>query len=116
MQYAILFYESAGDFAARQDPARADYWQGWTSYSGTIGQSGKLTGGAALQGPETGATLKTGTVQDGPYADTKEQLGGFFMVEADSLEDALEIAARAPTAGTGAVEVRPVLPMTQGEG
>jgi len=116
MQYLLLFYESSEDFAARFDSIRADYWQGWAAYSATLGQSGNLFSGAALEGPETGATLRSGTVHDGPYADTKEQLGGFFIIEAESMEAAMEIAARAPTAGTGAVEVRPVLPMTQNQG
>jgi len=115
MQFAILFYESADDFSARLDPARTDYWQGWASYSRSIGQSGKLVSGAALNGPEVGATLKSGTVQDGPYAETREQLGGFFIVEANDMEEAMRIAARSPTAGTGAVEIRPVLPTTTSE-
>ena len=60
-------------------------------------------------------TAKGREVQDGPYADSKEQLGGFAIIEADSLEDALEWAERCPGASDGAVEVRPVLPM-QAEG
>ncbi|WP_421789467.1 YciI family protein [Hyphobacterium sp.] len=116
MQYAILFYESLEDFKARDDKANTAYWPGWSAYSSAVGQSGKLASGACLQPPQAGATLKDGTVHDGPYADSKEQLGGFFMIEADSLEDAMEIASRAPAASTGAVEVRPVLPMTNSEG
>jgi hypothetical protein len=79
----------------------------------------RTTSGACLQGPETGAvvrvTAKGREVQDGPYADSKEQLGGFAIIEADSLEVALEWAERCPGASDGAVEVRPVLPM-QAEG
>ena len=115
MQYAILFYESPADFAARDDKANTNYWPGWRAYSNAVSESGKLAAGSCLQPPQSAATLKCGAVQDGPYADTKEQLGGFFLVEADSLEDAMKMASRAPTASTGAVEVRPVLPMTQEE-
>ena len=52
-------------------------------------------------------------VQDGPYADAKEQLGGFFVVEAPDLDAALDMAARCPAASGGVVEVRPILPMMQ---
>jgi hypothetical protein len=53
-------------------------------------------------------------VQDGPYADTKEQLGGFYLIDVPDLDAALDWAARCPTAADGAVEVRPLVPMTQG--
>ena len=115
MHYAILFYESSDDFAARDDKSSSDYWPGWSAYSRTVSDTGKLLRGACLQPPATGATLRSGSVQDGPYADSKEQLGGFFIVEADTLDDALEIASRAPAAGSGAVEVRPVMAMSETE-
>lgn len=116
MQFAILFYENAADFSARDDTSNTRYWPGWTAYSQAISDTGKLASGACLQGSGSAATLKSGTVQDGPYADTKEQLGGFFIVEAENLDEALEIASRSPAAGTGAVEVRPVRAMSEKEG
>ncbi|WP_421784731.1 YciI family protein [Hyphobacterium sp.] len=115
MQYAILFYENAADFSARDDKSNTQYWPGWSAYSQAVGESGKLASGACLHPADTAATLKSGKVQDGPYADTKEQLGGFFLVEAENLDQALEIASRAPTAGSGAVEVRPVRAMSEME-
>jgi hypothetical protein len=77
-------------------------------------EAGIYVGGDPLQVPETGTTvrMKEGKryVQDGPYADTKEQLGGFTILELPSLDAALEWAARCPAASIGAVEVRPLAP------
>lgn len=113
MKYAICFYETADDFAQRSSPKAAEYWGPWKAYTAALGD--KLTGGACLQGPATGTTvsIRAGKrlVQDGPYADTKEQLGGFMLIEAETLDAALEWAARCPAAASGTVEVRPVLPM-----
>src|SRR6202035_2672889 len=77
-------------------------------------QSGTYLAGDPLQVPETGTTvrIKEGKrrVQDGPFADTKEQLGGFIILELPSLDEALEWAARCPAASAGVVEVRPLAP------
>lgn len=110
MQYAILIYESRDDFASRNDDRKDRYWGPWFAFSQAVAESGKAAGGACLQGPDTGTTLKNGTVEDGPYADTREQLGGFFLIEAETLDKAMEWAARCPAATSGAVEVRPVQP------
>ena len=110
MQYALVIYETADRFADRSDPARQGaYWSGWMAYSQAIAEAGIMRGGAPLQPPDTAATVRTGEarrVQDGPFADTKEQLGGFFLIEVASQEEALAWAARAPDC---TVEVRPVL-------
>jgi len=114
MQYAILVYETEDDFTARTDPQRRDeYWGSYKAYSQNLGD--RTRGGAALQGTETATTvrLRDGErlVQDGPFADTKERLGGFWLLEAANLDEALELAARCPSASTGSVEVRPLLEM-----
>ncbi|MEO1040206.1 MAG: YciI family protein [Pseudomonadota bacterium] len=115
MQYAILIYETPGEFARRSGQESSVYWSGWAAYFGALGE--RARSGACLKGPETGTTVRGGAqareVQDGPYADTREQLGGFTLIEADSLDDALAWAERCPAAATGAVEVRPVLPMSE---
>lgn len=108
MQYAILIYESGDDFASRDNDRSDAYWGGWFAYSQAVSDAGKSVGGACLKGPDTGTTMRKGTVEDGPYADTREQLGGFFLIEADTLDEAMEWAARAPAATSGAVEVRPI--------
>ena len=114
MQYAILIYENDADFSARTDKERqASYWAGWKAYSQALAESGAMRGGAPLQGAHTGTTVRVNgrgrQVQDGPYADTKEQLGGFYLVDVPDLNAALDWAARCPAAGSGVVEVRPVL-------
>ena len=117
MQYAVLVYETDADFAARTDDAqKAAYWGAFSAYSQALAEAGVISGGAALHPPQTSTTVRLSDsqpqVQDGPYADTKEQLGGFFLLEVADLDAALEWAARCPAAATGAIEVRPVLPMT----
>lgn len=114
MKYAILVYETARDFADRTDPARKDaYWGSYTAYNEFLGDA--ATGGAALTGGETATTIRLREgerhVQDGPFADTKEILGGFWLVEAKDLDHALELASKCPSAKTGSVEVRPLLSM-----
>ncbi len=115
MHYTLLMTESEDDFAARTDPARADaYWGGWTAYVAAIYEAGIVQSGAALQPPTTATTVRirggSTEVQDGPFADVKEHLGGLFVIEVPDLDTALEWAARCPSASTGSVEVRPVLP------
>lgn len=111
MKYAICIYETADDFAARNSAKAPEYWGAWKAYAAALGAS--LTGGSALQAPVTATTLSVRNgkrqVQDGPYADTKEQLGGFMLIEAANLDEALDWAARCPAAASGRVEVRPAL-------
>jgi hypothetical protein len=119
MQYAILVYETPAELSAREDPARVGpYWAAYTAYSQALAGAGVAAGGAGLQPPAAATTvrLRGGQthVQDGPYADTKEQLGGLFLIEAPDLDAALAWAARCPAAATGSVEVRPVLPPPPG--
>ena len=114
MQYAMLIYEPAPQFDDRARPADDEtFWAPWRQYHRALVEAGVYVGGSALERPDTAATtlrVRGGQrqVQDGPYADTKEQLGGFIVVELPSLDAALEWAARCPAAGYGAVEVRPL--------
>jgi hypothetical protein len=115
MNYTILIYESAADFAARTDPKKQEaYWASWPPYKKALVDAGVFVGGAGLQPPETATTVKMRDgkrlVQDGPFADTKEQLGGFFLVNVPDLDAALDWAARCPVAPGRTVEVRPCLP------
>ncbi len=114
MQYTVIVYETPADQSARNDPEQAPaYWAAYTAYSQALAEAGVMTGGAGLQPPDTATTvrLRDGKrqVQDGPFADTKELLGGFFIISVPDLDRALEWAARCPAAATGSVEVRPTL-------
>lgn len=115
MKFALLFQEPAAEFAARNDPAKAPaYWGAWKAYIEAVRAAGVMVGGAGLMPPDTATTLRLRggerLVQDGPFADTKEQLGGFVMIDVPDLDAALAWAARSPAASVGSVEVRPELP------
>ncbi len=114
MKYTLLIYEAPVDFSARNDAKKRDaYWGGWSSYTKALQAAGVMIGGAGLQAPETATTLKIRDgqrlVQDGPFADTKEQFGGYYLIDVPDLDSALDWAARCPSALNGMVEVRPNL-------
>jgi hypothetical protein len=113
MQFALLIYERPNDFDRREDPAEDTAYIGaWQAWHKALVEAGVFVGGSPLQEPDTGTTVRLKEskrlVQDGPYANTKEQLGGFTILELPSLDAALEWAARCPAASYGAVEVRPI--------
>lgn len=115
MQYMLIYRETESEIAKRNNPAEAPaYWGAWNAYIGAMGQAGVMVSGNGLQPPEMGTTvrLRDGKrlVQDGPFADTKEHLGGYVIIDVPALDVALEWAARAPCATVGSTEVRPVLP------
>ncbi len=115
MQFAVVVYETAEEIAKRESPEHAGaYWAAYTAYAKALAEAGVAAGGAGLHPPATATTvrLRGGKrhIQDGPFADTKEQLGGFFVIEVGDLDTALEWAAKCPAASTGSVEVRPMLP------
>ncbi len=115
MQFMLIFSETADDIACRDSASDAPaYWGAWHAYIGAMNQAGIVVSGNGLQPPRTAShvTIRDGKrhIQDGPYADTKEHLGGYFIIEVAGLDEALAWAARSPNATTGSTEVRPVLP------
>jgi hypothetical protein len=117
MQFALLIYESPEAFATRKSDGSDPYTGAWRAYHRALVGAGAFVGGDPLAPPETGTTVRVKDgkrgVQDGPYADTKEQLGGFTILELPSLDAALEWAARCPASAMGAVEVRALAPATK---
>ncbi|MEM9739107.1 MAG: YciI family protein [Pseudomonadota bacterium] len=112
MRYMIIIQEHEKDFEKRDDPeAGPAYWQSWQTFSDIVREVDPDFSGAALYPPGTATTVRPNCIEDGPLADTREQLGGFFIVNVDHLDIALEIAAKCPAFTNGAIEVRPVLPM-----
>lgn len=106
MQYAILAVEADEDFRDRTDPAAAEtYWASWAAYVAALEASGIMSSGAGLQPPETATTLRlrggSTEVQDGPFADVKESLGGIFLIDVPDLDTAMQWAARCPAAARG---------------
>ena len=115
MQYMLIFQEPLSEFAKRNDPKRAPaHFAAWGAYIGALHGAGVAINGHGLQSPQMGTTVQVREgkrlVQDGPFADTKEHLGGYFVIEVPSLDVALEWATKCPCAATGSVEVRPVIP------
>lgn len=115
MKYTILIYESPADFAALLDPQQGEaIMAGVMHYLNALIEAGVFVGGAGLQPPETATSLRLRDgkhlVQDGPVADVKEQLGGFFIIDVPNLDAALEWATRFPQRPGQVVEVRPNLP------
>jgi hypothetical protein len=116
MQYMIMFLEPASEIAKRTNPEHAmAYWGSWSAYMGAIAEAGVMVSGNAVQPSDTATTVRLHSgkraVQDGPFATTRENLGGYVIVDVKDLDAALDWAAKAPCAEPGAVEVRPVLVM-----
>lgn len=114
MRYALLIYENPAAFADRDQSDDSEYYGAWRAYYRSLVDAGVYVGGDPLHAPETGTTVRQRDgrkhIQDGPYANTKEQLAGFIVLELPSLDAALEWASRCPATGMGAVEVRPLAP------
>jgi hypothetical protein len=113
MQYLCLIYEDEKAWQT-MPPAESEKILGeYHAYTEAIGKSGHLVGGNALQPTHTATTVRVrqGKVAttDGPFAETKEQLGGYYLVQARDLNEAIQLAARIPGARFGSVEVRPVM-------
>ena len=116
MKYTILVYESETDFSARTDAASKDaYWGAYRAYTQALMDAGVMVGGAGLQPQPSATTVRQRNgkrlVQDGPFAEVKEQVGGFYVVDVPNLDQALEWAAKCPAAASAGVEVRPNLAM-----
>jgi hypothetical protein len=107
MQYLLLIYMPTD---AKPDPAMRPVWM---EYTRQLRESGALVAGDALQGLDTAQTVRVREgetlVTDGPFAETKEMLGGYYLIDVPDLDAALGWAAKIPSAGYGSVEVRPVM-------
>jgi hypothetical protein len=114
LQFVLLVYETDAAFSARTRDAQDEFWGAWRNYVQAMVDAGVYVGGSPLQPPASASTVRLQDgrrqVQDGPLADTREQLGGFILLEVPELNDALAWAARCPAAEYGAMEVRPVDP------
>lgn len=115
MEYLLMALEDPDAFEAREDPERsAAYWTSWQGYIDALTAGGVLRGAGGLDVPSVSTTVRVRDgrrlVQDGPYADTKEQLGGYFVLDVPDIDAALTWAERCPASAYGSVEVRPLLP------
>jgi len=114
MQFALMIYETPEQFSKRRNGPDDPYIAAWRSYFTAMVEAGIYVGGDPLEVPETATTVRLQDghrrLQDGPFADTKEQLAGFIILELPSIDAVLDWAARCPTAAGGAVEARPLSP------
>jgi hypothetical protein len=113
MRYLCLIYDDEKKVATMPESESNAFMGEYFAFTDGIRQSGHYLAGEALQPVETATTVrvrngKVGTT-DGPFAETKEQLGGFYMIEARDLNDAIQVAAKIPSARIGSVEVRPIV-------
>jgi len=113
MQYMLLIYSAEGAGPQPGTPEFGPFMQGYMDFTEKVKTDGKFVAGDALQAITTATTLsirngKTDTM-DGPFAETKEQLGGYYLLECTDLDDALNYAAMIPTATYGRIEVRPLV-------
>ncbi len=113
MQYMLLIYGDQNGWERLSEAERGEMMQAYGSFSQELRDSGSLVAGDALEPTETATTVRVRDDEtlttDGPFAETKEQLGGYYLVEADSLDEAIGWAAKIPGARYGSVEVRPVV-------
>jgi hypothetical protein len=117
MQYLLLIYDNEADWNKLTEAEQSAMYQEYGQFSQSIVQSGHHKAGHQLQPISTATTVrvrdKKRVVTDGPFAETKEQLGGFYMIEAKDLDDAIAVAARIPSARVGSIEVRPIVVRNQ---
>jgi hypothetical protein len=119
MKYILMDYVGEAGWP-QLTKAEQEHWLGaYIAYTDAMAKAGILKNSTGLQPTATATTVRTvdGKTQvlDGPYADSKEQLGGFHIIDVANLDAALQWAARCPTALHGVVEVRPIMDKTLGE-
>jgi hypothetical protein len=115
MEYLLLIYTRESDMATMSEEARGGLYKDYHEFTDDIRKSGHYKNANPLQSISTATTVsvrdgKTMTT-DGPFAETREQLGGYYLVEAADLDEAIGLAARIPGARTGKIEVRPIQKM-----
>jgi hypothetical protein len=115
MRYMLLIYSSEADFSRMTYEEQKSIMQGHGAFAQEALQRGILFGGAPLQPTSTARTVQVRKgktlVTDGPFAETKEQLAGTYILECKDMDEAIELAAKIPDASYGSVEIRPVLVM-----
>ena len=114
MQYLLLIHDEEGVWENMPEEQRHEIYGQYMTYTNELRESGALVGANQLQPTATATTVRVRdgeqVVTDGPFAETKEQLGGYYLIEVESVDEAIEWAAKIPSAQLGSIEVRPVVP------
>ena len=117
MRYMLLLFSAADAGPAAGTPEQAAEHGKWMAYSQELVDAGAMVGGDALHGIDTATTVRVRDGQvmttDGPFAETKELLGGYYIIDVADLDAATEWAAKIPLAPYGSVEIRPVMDMSE---
>jgi len=112
VHYMLLIYSSEADWEAKSLNEQAALLDRHDALERDLRESGRYRGCGALGSTETATTVRLGEgkplITDGPFAETREQLGGYYLVEAKDLEEAIAIAARVPRLASAVVEIRPL--------
>lgn len=117
MKYIALIYAAAGAGPDYGTPEFGPYMEAYQKATDTYNNDGVMLAGEALEGTETATSIrirdgKTETI-DGPFAETKEQLGGFYLFECENLDAAIRYASMIPTVEHGTIEVRPIMDLSK---
>ncbi|MFB9269068.1 YciI family protein [Bradyrhizobium erythrophlei] len=112
MQYLLLIYQNEVEYAKNDEATSKRILEEYGAFTQSIIQSGNFKGGDRLRPTTTATTVRVRDGKtlhtDGPFAETREQLGGYYMIDAKNLDEATAIAARIPSARIGSIEVRPI--------
>ncbi len=113
MRYMLLIYDAESQWNSMSEQEKGQLYHEYMTFTDQIKKSGHHLAGDPLQPIATATTVRVRNgkpaTTDGPFAETKEQLGGFYMIQASNLDEARGIAARVPSAKFGSIEVRPVM-------
>jgi hypothetical protein len=112
MKYLLLIYADEQAWESADPEGRAAMYEEYGGLAKELAESGRMLGGDELAPTSSATTVRVNggerLVTDGPFAETKEQLGGYFVIDVDDLDDAIDIAARIPAARSGSIEIRPL--------
>ncbi len=118
MKYLCLIYDDETTWGRMPKPEVDAMMAEYGAFTADIKRSGHYLGGNPLQPTQAASTVRVRkgkiSTTDGPFAETKEQLGGYYLIEARDLNDAIQVAARIPSARVGCVEVRPIMDLNAG--
>ncbi|MGE0438904.1 MAG: YciI family protein [Gemmatimonadales bacterium] len=118
MKYLCLIYDEEKQLAGMSKSESDAFMGEYFAFTEAVRKSGHYVAGEALQPVSTATSVRVrgGKVSatDGPFAETREQLGGFYLIDAKDLNDAIQVASRIPSARIGTIEVRPIMVFNQG--
>jgi hypothetical protein len=113
MKYMLILASNPSDEPVPDSEAFGPYMAEWAAYTEALAEAGAMVGGEALHGADTASTVQVRDgkriVTDGPFIESKEVIGGFYVIDVANLDEALDWAAKIPNSHFGTVEVRPVM-------